>query len=82
MKAEEREALKAFVQKLWSALENEEQFQSTGSEVRESEIREGVDSRLSRGNVALMNRFITTVERSNQRRIDAGLQVYEFDSGH
>ena len=73
MRAEEKEAVKAFAQKFWANPENVKRFQKV-----ESEIRGDVDALLSRGNVALMNRCITTVERSNERRIKVGLPMCEF----
>jgi len=73
MQDEEKDALETFVQKFWADPENLKRFQEI-----ESGVREDVDSLLSRGNVALMSRCVTTVERSNERRIEVGLPILKF----
>ena len=73
MRVEEKEAIKAFARKFWADPNNVRRFQEV-----ESEIRGHVDSLLSRGNVALMSGCVTTVERSNERRIKVGLPICEF----
>jgi len=72
MQDKERESLEAFAQQFWSNPENVKRFQRSASEVMEE-----VDSSLSRGNVALMNRCITTAERSDERRRTVGLPTHD-----
>jgi len=59
---EERESLEAFAQKFWSFSENVKRFQN---------------SLLSRGNVAIMSRCVTSEERSNERRLEVGLPTHD-----
>jgi uncharacterized protein YicC (UPF0701 family) len=74
MQPEKRVVVKEFAQRFWASTDNVKQFQTI-----ESGVREGVDALLSRGNVALMNRFVMTTERSHMARIEAGVPIYEFE---
>ena len=74
MQNEEKEAVAAFAQKFWDIPGSTERFH-----VIDSEVREDVDSLLSCGNVALMNRCVTTAEQSVERRLNLGLPILEFE---
>jgi hypothetical protein len=74
MQPEEREVVESFAQQFWAINDNAKCFQTI-----EAEVREGVDALLSRGNAALMNRFVMTTERSRDVRRAVGFPVYEFE---
>jgi len=71
---ETEEIIKSCARDFWSDPDNVKKFQKI-----EAKIRRDVDARLSRGNAALKQGHVTTVEDSIRRRIAVGLPVYEFE---
>ena len=70
---EKGEAVEVSAQFFWANPENVKRFQKI-----ESEIRGGVDSRLSSGNVLLKDRRVTSAEDSLVRHVAVGWPIFEF----
>jgi hypothetical protein len=77
MQDDEKKTVLAFTKEFWADPENQERFRNAALSVGED-----VDSLLSRGNVALMNRCVTTAEQSKERRVAVGLPIFEFEENH